>query len=79
MIEFQRHPNGHFQKGSGGRAAGSRNKLQAVLIENIAEDFAEHGAGVIRIVRLERPTEYLKVVASLIPKEFVVSDARLMT
>jgi hypothetical protein len=66
--------NGQFLPGTGGRKAGTRNKLQAKFIEKLAEDFGEHGEGVIRIVRLEKPNEYLKIVASILPKEFLVSD-----
>jgi hypothetical protein len=74
---LQRHPNGQFQKGFGGRVPGSRNKLQATFIEELAKDFEEHGAGVIRIVRVEKPTDYLRIVASVLPKEFIVSESEL--
>lgn len=63
--------------GAGGRLPGSRNRLQKVFVDALAKDFAEHGAGVINIVRIERPAEYLRVVASVLPKEFVVTDAGL--
>jgi hypothetical protein len=69
-----------FQKGRapiGGRRKGSRDRIATALLEAIAEDFAEHGAEVIKLARVERPTEYLKVVASLLPKEFEISDNRL--
>jgi hypothetical protein len=45
----------------GGRAGG----LQAVL----AADFAEHGRDVVKALRLERPHDYLKLVASFAPKD----------
>lgn len=45
----------------GGRAVG----LQAVL----AADFAEHGPDVVKALRLERPHDYLKLVASFAPKD----------
>lgn len=77
MID--RHADGKFKKGSGGRQAGSRNKLQAVFVEELAKDFTEHGAGVIRIVRIEEPSNYLKIVASILPKEFIVSEGELDT
>jgi hypothetical protein len=41
----------------------------------LSEDFAEHGPGVIKIVRLEEPATYLKIVASTMPKEFTVEHA----
>lgn len=76
---MERHSNGHFKKGSGGRVVGSRNKLQAVFVDELARDFADHGAGVIRIVRVEKPADYLKIVASILPKEFIVSEGELDT
>src|SRR5262245_29348016 len=56
----------------GGRPLGSRNKLQGDFLKALAADFAEHGAGVIRIARIEKPVEYLKVIASVLPKELHV-------
>jgi Family of unknown function (DUF5681) len=52
-----------------GRPAGAKNRLQGDFLHALAEDFREHGAGVIRIARCERPVEYLKIVASLMPRE----------
>jgi hypothetical protein len=71
-----REPNGRFipGTGAGGRKVGSRNRLQGNFCDALAKDFAEHGEGVIRIVRLEKPVEYIKIVASILPKEFFVSD-----
>ena len=69
-----RHENGQFQKGTGGRPAGSRNKLQGKFIEALAKDFDEHGEAVIRLVRADRPDVYLKIIASILPKEFLVGN-----
>jgi transcriptional/translational regulatory protein YebC/TACO1 len=69
-----------FTKGQpkiGGRRKGSRDKIATALLEAIAKDFEHHGEEVVRIARVERPTEYLKVVASLLPKEFEITDQRL--
>lgn len=77
MSTLRRDAIGRLLPGSGGRRAGSRNKLQANFIEELAKDFAEHGDGVIRIVRAEKPTEYLKIVAGILPKEFLVSDTAI--
>jgi hypothetical protein len=65
-----------FQPGnrSGGRPVGARNKLQRDLLEALAADFQEHGPGVIRIARIEKPVEYLKVIASVLPRELVVEQ-----
>jgi hypothetical protein len=52
-----------------GRPKGSRHKLGEDFVAAMSADFAEHGVKVIESVRVDRPHEYLKVVASLLPKE----------
>lgn len=52
-----------------GRPPGSRNKLTEEFIEALAADFAEHGRDVIRRVCVEDPGAYLRVIASLVPKQ----------
>jgi hypothetical protein len=69
-----------FEKGrqkTGGRAKGARNRLSAGFIEALAREFEEHGEETLRICRTERPHEFLKIVAGVIPKEFEISDSRL--
>jgi hypothetical protein len=69
-----------FTKGqpkTGGRRAGARHKISTALLEAFAADFAENGAETIKITRLERPTEYLKIAVSLLPQEFEITDSRL--
>jgi len=41
---------------TGGRARGARNKLSQAFLEAFATDFEEHGAEVIRIVRMRSRT-----------------------
>jgi hypothetical protein len=43
-------------------------------VEALQKDFSEHGVGTIRIVRAERPAEYLKLIASVLPKEFWMGE-----
>lgn len=59
-----------------GRPKGSRNKLGEAFVQALFEDFGHHGPDVIRRVREERPADYLKVVAGLLPRELKVDDAR---
>ena len=59
----------------GGRPKGSRDKLGRAFIEALSADFDEHGEAVIAAVRNERPHEYMKVVASILPKEIEVRHA----
>ena len=68
-----------FEKGnrSGGRTKGARNQILTALLEAFAADFEKNGAETIAITRVERPSEYLKIAASLLPKEFEFIDSRL--
>ena len=58
-----------FKPGQGGRRRGSRNRLGEDFLRALAEDFENHGAEVIERVRIEKPEAYLKVIASLLPKD----------
>ena len=69
-----------FKKGqpkTGGRRKGSRDRIATALLTAIAADFEEFGYEAVKIARVERPVEYLRVVASLLPREFEISDNRL--
>jgi hypothetical protein len=55
-----------------GRPKGSRNKLGEAFIQAMYEDFQEHGPDVIEKVREEKPDQYLKVVASILPQQLNV-------
>jgi hypothetical protein len=59
-----------------GRPRGARNRLGEDFISAIHADFSQHGASVIERVRQEKPAEYLRVVASLLPKMFQIDDDR---
>ena len=41
-------------------------------MRELAEDFAAHGKAAIAQCRMEKPDVYLKVVASLLPKELEI-------
>jgi hypothetical protein len=67
-----RNEKGQFILGSigiGGRKVGARNKLGEAFIAALHDDFAEHGVAAIQTVRTEKPDQYLKVIASLLPKD----------
>lgn len=70
-----------FEKGQvanpAGRPKGARNKLGEDFIQALAEDFAAEGVQAIRAMREEKPNEYVKVVASLLPKHVEVKDVTL--
>jgi hypothetical protein len=60
-----------------GRPAGSRNRLTTMLLNALVADFEEFGPGAVKIMRIEKPSEYVKVVASLVPKELLVQESAL--
>jgi hypothetical protein len=51
-----------------GRPKGSRNLLADAMIEDLYQDWKEHGIQAIRAARESRPVEYLKVVAVIVSK-----------
>jgi hypothetical protein len=55
--------------GGPGRPVGARSKLNELAIALLHEDFAKHGADVIRRVRELKPEVYLASVVSLLPKQ----------
>jgi len=63
---------------TGGRRKGARNKISTSFLEALAADFEEHGAAAIKLMRMEKPADYVKVVASVLPKEFEITENRLM-
>jgi hypothetical protein len=53
-----------------GRRGGSRRTLSKAFVDDLLEDWKEHGKAAIKIMRVERPVEYVKCVASTIPREW---------
>jgi hypothetical protein len=56
-----------------GRPKGSRNKLGEAFVADMLADWEEYGAETIQKVREERPADYVKVVASILPKDVNVN------
>jgi len=54
---------------TGGRPKGARNKLARTFLEDCYADWQEHGAAAIKVMRMEDPAEYCKMMASLVPRE----------
>jgi hypothetical protein len=69
-----------FEKGrskTGGRAKGAKNRLSHAFLTALAADFEQHGVEALKIARIEKPVEYIRIVAGLMPKEFEIIDSRL--
>ena len=69
-----------FQPGHSGRPRGTRNRLAGRVFEDIFAHWTEpvapgsdvcKGQEALRALHLERPGEYLRLVASVLPKEFI--------
>ena len=59
--------------GFGGRPKGARNKLGEQFISDLYADWQEHGVETLAKVRAEKPDQYLKVIASILPKDLNVN------
>ena len=60
-----------------GRPKGSKHKLSADFITALCKDFEENGPEVIALVRVDKPADYLKIIASIVPKELTIRDGTL--
>lgn len=56
-----------------GRPKGARNLLGEAFLEAMHDDFTEYGVEAIVKVRTEKPDQYLKVIASILPKDLNVN------
>lgn len=62
-----------FKPGNPGRPKGSRNKLGEAFLEDMLADWEANGPVAIRKVRETKPDAYLKVVASILPRDLNVN------
>ena len=62
-----------------GSRKGARNRLQGNFVAALSEHFEEIGSAAIDIVFKESPKDYLKIIASVLPREFILEDGRLET
>lgn len=70
----ERDGQGRFLSGNngGGRKKGSRNRLTETFLAAIEGDFAEHGADVLEKLRADDPAAYLRIIASLVPRDLIL-------
>lgn len=52
-----------------GRPKGSRNQLGEAFVADLYEDWQANGSQVLEDARKSKPADYLKVVASILPKD----------
>ena len=60
-----------------GRPKGSRNRLSEAFVADMCLAWEENGIGAIERVVAERPADFLKVVAGILPKEMHNKDTTL--
>jgi hypothetical protein len=60
-----------------GRPKGSRNKFGEAFIADFYEDWKAHGVEAIKDMREKSPADYVKVAASIIPKQLEINDLRV--
>lgn len=72
----QQDEKGRFVSGNigGGRPKGARAKLGEAFLLEMQRSFEEHGADTIETVRTEKPDQYLKVIAAILPKELDLGE-----
>jgi hypothetical protein len=68
-------PGNNASNGKGGRPLGSRNKLCRAVLEDLLADWAEGGIAAIRMMRIENPSGYCKMMASILPRELLFENS----
>jgi len=58
-----------FEPGNPGKPKGAKHKLQESFVKDVYAAWKERGAAAVNAMIDEKPGDFVKVVASLIPKE----------
>lgn len=77
LVDGRDQKTGRFLTGNngGGRTKGSRNKLNEEFFENFLAAWKEHGANAMTTVAMTDPATFVRVAASLMPKEMKIEHA----
>jgi hypothetical protein len=69
-------PETRFSADNPGRAKqkGARDRMSTAFLNALADDFEAHGKDVVATVREKDPSTYIRVFASLAPKEIEISS-----
>jgi hypothetical protein len=70
-----RRPNGTLLPGHHGFPNSGKRRLQGDFLRDLATAWAEHGKAALAIMVKEEPSHFVKCVASLMPKEFLIDSA----
>ena len=57
-----------------GRPKGTRDRVTNAFLTDLEKDWREHGAQALRDAREQQPAQYVKMVASLVPKDVTIND-----
>ncbi len=74
-VRIRREASGSCCGNPAGRSKGARSKLGEAFLDALLADFTERGVEAINRVREHDPGAYLRIIASLIPREVVGADA----
>ena len=75
VLPFKPKPEqdakGRFTPGNSGgaRPIGARTKLSDAFCQALLDDFEAHGIAAIEALRLQDPSAYIRVIASMVPKQ----------
>jgi hypothetical protein len=62
-------PGAEWKGNAKGRPKGSRHKLSEAFVADLCATWEEHGIDAIKRVAKNDPASFLRVIASLVPKE----------
>lgn len=66
-----------FAPGNPGPGKGIRKRLAGDFVRELHRDFNEHGPEAIAKCRTQRPAEYVRIIASLLPKQIDIRESDL--
>jgi hypothetical protein len=67
--------NSQFRPGHSGRPKGTKNKLCRAMLDDLMAEWLEGGAAAIKIMRIEEPAQYCKMMASILPRELWLDNS----